>query len=87
MNTIDTIRYGNGPAKVTYGRRFVLAGTSLVRLVAFLIDRRRSRLALLELSDEQLKDIGISRCDAYVEGNRSFLDPLTVTEELSRRNR
>lgn len=26
---------------------------------------RRNRQALLELSDEQLKDIGISRCQAY----------------------
>lgn len=27
--------------------------------------RRRSRLALLEMTDEQLKDIGLSRSDAY----------------------
>jgi uncharacterized protein YjiS (DUF1127 family) len=26
---------------------------------------RRNRLALLELSEDQLKDIGISRCQAY----------------------
>jgi uncharacterized protein YjiS (DUF1127 family) len=34
-----------------------------------ILDRRRSRLALLEMSDEQLKDIGISRADAYREAH------------------
>jgi uncharacterized protein YjiS (DUF1127 family) len=33
------------------------------------MERRRSRLALLELSDDQLKDIGLSRGDAYREAN------------------
>lgn len=32
--------------------------------------RRRSRRALLELTDEQLKDIGLSRVDAEREGVR-----------------
>ncbi|TIT60927.1 MAG: DUF1127 domain-containing protein [Mesorhizobium sp.] len=30
--------------------------------------RWRGRLALLEMTDDQLKDIGISRCDAHREG-------------------
>ncbi|MFD9992639.1 DUF1127 domain-containing protein [Mesorhizobium sp. NPDC059024] len=38
------------------------------------LERRRSRLALLEMTDEQLKDIGVSRSDAYREGMRSFFD-------------
>ena len=29
------------------------------------LERRRARLALLELSDEQLKDIGLSRGEAF----------------------
>jgi len=33
--------------------------------------RRRSRRALLGLTDDQLKDIGISRADAYREGIRN----------------
>jgi uncharacterized protein YjiS (DUF1127 family) len=40
----------------------------IIRLLAAIIMRwrgRRQRAALLELSDEQLKDIGISRCQAY----------------------
>jgi len=38
------------------------------------MERRRTRLSLLELTDEQLADIGISRCDAYREGLRPFYD-------------
>lgn len=45
----------------------------LARLEARL-DKRKSRMALLELTDDQLKDIGISRADAYREGIRSFMD-------------
>ncbi|MBZ9740055.1 MULTISPECIES: DUF1127 domain-containing protein [unclassified Mesorhizobium] len=34
------------------------------------MEKRRSRLALLEMSDEQLKDIGLSRGQAYAEFRR-----------------
>ncbi|MEZ2332685.1 DUF1127 domain-containing protein [Mesorhizobium sp. RCC_202] len=34
------------------------------------LERRRSRLALLEMTDEQLKDIGLSRGQAYSEFKR-----------------
>ncbi|URK87074.1 DUF1127 domain-containing protein [Rhizobium sp. RCAM05350] len=47
--------------------RFTLAR----RLFGFLVKtvrNRNTRLALLELNDEQLKDIGISRCQAYGDG-------------------
>ncbi len=37
-----------------------------------LMVRRRSRLALLEMTDEQLKDIGLSRGEAYSESMRRF---------------
>ena len=36
------------------------------------LERRRSRRALLEMSDEQLKDIGLSRADVHFEANRPF---------------
>jgi uncharacterized protein YjiS (DUF1127 family) len=39
-----------------------------------LLERRRGRLALLEMTDDQLKDIGISRCDAHREGIRPLWD-------------
>ena len=46
--------------------------TSLARWIDHLLERRRGRLALLEMTDDQLKDIGISRCDAHREGIRRF---------------
>ena len=35
-------------------------------------ERHRSRNALSALNDEQLKDIGLSRADAYREASRPF---------------
>lgn len=45
--------------------------TTYARAV-WLKQRQRTRLSLLELSDEQLKDIGIKREDANQEGNKFF---------------
>ncbi|HEX2256367.1 MAG TPA: DUF1127 domain-containing protein [Afifellaceae bacterium] len=47
------------------------APSAFVRLQEAL-ERRRTRWALLQLSDEQLKDIGISRADAENEARRSL---------------
>ena len=71
MTTIDT-RY-----RMTEGRAFEVSTSkakisltvSALSWLHNILDRRRSRLALLEMSDEQLKDIGISRADAYREGH------------------
>ena len=41
-------------------------------MIEMAVERRRSRLALMELSDTQLKDIGISRSEAFREANRPF---------------
>jgi uncharacterized protein YjiS (DUF1127 family) len=38
----------------------------------WLKQRHRTRLQLLELTDEQLKDIGISRTEANQEANKGF---------------
>jgi uncharacterized protein YjiS (DUF1127 family) len=38
------------------------------------LDKRRSRRMLQELTDDQLKDIGISRADAFQEARRPFWD-------------
>ena len=38
------------------------------------LERRRSRLALLEMTDEQLKDIGLSRGEAHTEYMRRLWD-------------
>lgn len=56
------------------GRRETKA-YSLPKVIVWLehmLERRRSRLALLEMSDEQLKDIGVSRGEAYGEASRPF---------------
>ncbi len=50
-------------------------GSPLMRVISMIemvVERRRSRLALMELSDAQLKDIGISRSEAFREANRPF---------------
>jgi len=54
--------------------RIVQVVRSLAQQIDALIERRRGRLALLEMTDEQLKDIGVSRSDAYREGIRRFWD-------------
>lgn len=43
---------------------------SAVDSISAMLERRRSRLALLGLTDDQLKDIGLSRADAECEGLR-----------------
>ncbi|MCG7505280.1 DUF1127 domain-containing protein [Mesorhizobium sp. IRAMC:0171] len=55
-------------------RRVTVMMTSSTTWLGQALERRRSRLALLEMTDEQLKDIGVTRSDAYREGTRSFFD-------------
>ncbi|TIN21721.1 MAG: DUF1127 domain-containing protein [Mesorhizobium sp.] len=83
MNTIATIRHSSaessGQSTRPSGRsgfvsRLVRLVRSLARWIDNLLDRRRSRLVLLEMTDDQLKDIGVSRCDAHREGIRPFWD-------------
>ncbi|MER8963143.1 DUF1127 domain-containing protein [Mesorhizobium sp. M0145] len=83
MGTIETIRYAavelqvqvaRPPGRPTYVSRLVRTLRSFARWIDGLMDRRRSRLVLLEMTDAQLKDIGISRCDAHREGLRPFWD-------------
>jgi uncharacterized protein YjiS (DUF1127 family) len=52
------------------GSRFMAVLTWL----ELLLEKRRSRKALLEMSDEMLKDIGLSRSDAHGEAHRPFWD-------------
>lgn len=81
MAAIDTIRYKRAQlpgarlsGRQGYVRRLVRMVRSLANRIDSLLDRRRSRLALLEMTDDQLRDIGISRCDAHREGLRPFWD-------------
>ncbi|TIL43043.1 DUF1127 domain-containing protein [Mesorhizobium sp.] len=81
MAAIDTIRYmraglpGARPSgRQGHVRRLVRMVNSLANRIGNLLDRRRSRLVLLEMTDDQLRDIGISRADAHREGLRPFWD-------------
>jgi uncharacterized protein YjiS (DUF1127 family) len=44
---------------------------AVLRGISMMAERHRSRRALLAMTDEQLKDIGISRADAEREGLRN----------------
>lgn len=54
---------------VRTGRPTILG---LLAIVETWIERRRQRRALLELNDHMLRDIGISRYDAYHESSKPF---------------
>lgn len=69
MPVDETIGSGR---KRSWRRAFGLRLLALVESLEKFAARRRSRIALLALTDEQLKDIGISRADAHREGIRSF---------------
>ena len=47
-------------------------GLTVAAMVETWLERRRQRRALLELSDHMLKDVGLSRLDAYREGRKAF---------------
>ncbi|TIS54927.1 DUF1127 domain-containing protein [Mesorhizobium sp.] len=81
MDTIDTIHYAEAELQTarpsgrrTYVNRLVRVVRSLFMWIDTMVNRRRSRLVLLEMTDDQLRDIGISRCDAHREGLRPFWD-------------
>jgi uncharacterized protein YjiS (DUF1127 family) len=46
----------------------------VVRFLELAIDVRSERRALLKLDDHLLKDIGLSRCEAWAEACHSFWD-------------
>jgi uncharacterized protein YjiS (DUF1127 family) len=64
-----------GTSRIETTRSASARGSTLLRVVSMIemaLQRRRSRIALMELTDAQLKDIGISRSEAYRESNRPF---------------
>ncbi|TPI83519.1 DUF1127 domain-containing protein [Mesorhizobium sp. B2-8-9] len=80
MDTIETIRYArpvsgaqtDQQSRRGFVGRLVFVLRSAAKQIDRMLERRRGRLALLEMTDEQLKDIGVSRCDAHSEGIRPF---------------
>lgn len=75
MGAIDTYRDESRPqirSMSTATGRKTVSLLAIIGWIEAIFDRRRSRLALAEMTDEQLKDIGISRYDAHQEARRSF---------------
>ena len=70
MSIIDT----SDAITTESGRRRTPAYTlpKVIQWIENVLERRRSRLALMELTDAQLKDIGVSRAEAYGEASRPF---------------
>ncbi len=67
--------FGKQPSGLSgFVRRIVVVIVTASNRLADALERRRSRLQLLEMTDDQLKDIGISRADAQREGLRPFFD-------------
>lgn len=81
MSAMDTIDRSNEryvrSMEMDGGRRkvgfFASIARGLVRL-GNLFEKRRSRRMLFDLTDTQLKDIGITRADAHGEATRRFWD-------------
>ena len=72
MGTIVTIK-----GRSTYSDSAVTIGSGLLgwlRTFERMLEKRRTRLALMELTDEQLKDIGLSRSQVHREVSRPFWD-------------
>lgn len=82
MSAIDTICSGavektvrarrKGGFDVEFSGRAKNALQQMWRLYCFLAAKRRSRLALEEMSDWQLRDIGVSEKDARRESSVPF---------------
>lgn len=74
MSTIDTIGRGERANRHRLLTALRLLPILVIGMFDRIAERHRSRVALLELNDEQLKDIGLTRADAWREGVRPFWD-------------
>jgi len=79
MSTIRALNRGHRPSAVAYrsASPFQTAFDAVVAAFAWLedkLEKRRSRRVLRDMSDHQLKDIGLSRADAAKEAARPFWD-------------
>ena len=70
IETMYRIAEGHEPEAGASKRTAKVSLGSMLTRIGTLLERRRGRRALLEMSDEQLKDIGVSRADAYREADR-----------------
>ena len=75
MSTIPSFRLSDLHELTGEGLSQGIGGTRLISAlflaISAMLEKRRSRLALLSLTDQELKDIGLSRADAEREGLRN----------------
>ncbi|MEP7454952.1 DUF1127 domain-containing protein [Phyllobacterium sp. SB3] len=75
MSTIDTMRPScqsdEGAGEYSSAPSALMA---MLNRVAFALVKRRTRAHLSELTDEQLRDIGVTKSQARQEVARSFWD-------------
>lgn len=74
MSAIETIGRGSvrESALVASPRFGYFSLIGVLEWIEFRLEKRRSRIALLEMTDQQLQDIGVSRTEAYRESSRTF---------------
>jgi uncharacterized protein YjiS (DUF1127 family) len=71
MSTCKTVHLSSVPLVRERSRP---GWAALLRRLGVAFAVARERRALMALSDDALKDVGLSRADAYCEGTRSFWD-------------
>ena len=75
MSTIRTIGETSARiATVRAGNQVLSLLIAVILGLQAMVEKSRSRRALSALSDEQLKDIGLSRSSAFREASRPFWD-------------
>lgn len=73
MTTIETIHpISEGHSLADGSRETIFSAMAVLAWLETVLERRRSRKALLEMSDDQLKDIGLSRADVHNETHKPF---------------
>lgn len=79
MSAMDTISSAGADSRAgvqenTRERKLLARIAALFIGLERQLEKRRSRHMLLDLTDSQLKDIGVTRADAYRESIRSLFD-------------
>jgi uncharacterized protein YjiS (DUF1127 family) len=70
----STASFTRNVSIVSFVKRGLTLAWKLVCAVQLRIERQRTRYALGALTDHELKDIGLSRCDARMESARGWFD-------------
>jgi uncharacterized protein YjiS (DUF1127 family) len=71
MSAIHSVYAGERDYRSAGTPRRISLIEAVLRGISMMAERHRGRRALLAMTDEQLKDIGISRADAEREGLRN----------------